>query len=137
MKCQTAIVFIICLAVSGQHAHAGCELPDVNLYPSGTITTQESIVLEIFVMTPSTPPLVFEPTEVTWQDSEVVVNIHVSSGFLQAISSIVERVPLGSLAAGVYRYTVILDRGYGEAVSVTGTFNVTSEQRPDQCQHLY
>ena len=137
MKWQTAIVFIICLVVSAQHAHGGCEHSYVNVYPSGTITTQESIVLEVFIITGSGPAFLFAPTEVTWEDNEVVVNIHVSSGLLGVIESIVERVPLGSLAAGVYRYTVIVDRGYGEPASVTGTLTVTAEERPDRCEHLY
>lgn len=137
MKWQTAIIFIFCLVVSAQHAHGGCERSYVNVYPSGTITTQESIVLEVFMITASYPAFLFEPTEVTWEDNEVVVNIHVGSGFSSAIDSIVERVPLGSLAAGVYRYTVIVDRGYGEPANITGTLTVTAEQRPDQCEHLY
>ncbi|MCH7995816.1 MAG: hypothetical protein IIB57_15420, partial [Planctomycetes bacterium] len=137
MKWQTAIVFIICLVVSAQHAHAGCELPDVNVYPSRSITEHDSIVFEVYTIMPSLPAFLFEPTEVTWQDNEVVINIHVDSGFSQAITSFVEHVPLGKVAAGVYHYTVIVEKAFGETATVMGTFTVVAAQGPDQCEHLY
>lgn len=105
-------------------------IDDVIVLPSGTITPDDPVTLEVHITTPSSSAFLYRPTEIVVVGGEISIEIFPDSGALGALDYIVEAVSLGTFQPGTYHYTVDLTPkligGWGTR-TVSGSFSVAGE----------
>lgn len=103
---------------------AAC-LNRVIVRPTGTITSDDPVSLEIHIHTPTTPANLAQPTEVDVVAFEILVDLYAEGGPYDSPDSMIETVDLGTLAPGTYTYEVAQhDTEHCDAFVLTGSFCV-------------
>ena len=102
-------------------------IDSVTVLPSGTITADDPVTLEVRITTPSAPASLYKPTELVVIGNEIFVDIFPDAGPLLVLDSLLETVALGTFQPGTYEYTVVLtpafEVGWGTR-TLAGSFSV-------------
>lgn len=118
--CLTTVLFV---AVVSDSAVACIER--VIVRPTGTITSDDSVSLEIRIGTPTSSAHLGQPTEVVVLGYGILVDLYADGGLLDSPDSMVETVELGTLNPGTYQYEVEQHlTEYCKASTITGSFCV-------------
>ncbi len=96
----------------------------VTVLPAGEITMNDPVTLEVLIVTPSSPPYLYQPTEVIVTGNDILVDIFPDSGPWTMIDSFTVTVDLGTLQPGTYEFKIALNRshpkGWGTAWAAGG-----------------
>ena len=105
-------------------------IEQVTVLPAGTITSNDPVTLEVLIVTPQSPPHLYQPTEVVVTGTDIRVDIFPDSEPFDQIDYLTETVALGTLEPGIYRYTIDLyplrPKGWGTRWA-TGIFSVVAD----------
>lgn len=130
---KTNRVFCVAMAIALMPAGAAQAylINSVSVLPP-TPTTATPVSLDVFMTTPGTPAFLFAPTTTSLNGNSFSVGVFLDSGPLTALDTLTETVPLGTLPAGAYNYTVTLhpamDVPFGRDMRVVmGAFTVVPE----------
>lgn len=101
-------------------------ITDVNVFPTCSITPDDRVVLEVFILTSGIPSRLTQPSEVVIEQHQVHVDVFSTSGPFAALGIMLATVDLGTFDAGMYEYTVVLN-SHGQQDIAQGQFAVTVE----------
>lgn len=122
---QLLITALATLVLS--NSAAAFSIDSVTVLPSGTITPDDPVTLEVRITTPSTPASLYQPAEVVVIGNEIFVDIFPDAGPALALDSLLETVVLGTFQPGTYEYTVVLNPafevGWGTR-TISGSFSI-------------
>jgi hypothetical protein len=107
-------------------------IESVTVDPMAPILPSDPVSLDVRITTPSSPPMLTQPTELSIVGNSVEATIYVDSGPLTVLDSFTETLDLEQLPVGTYDYTVLLvpvmDIPFGrDQRLVTGEFAVVPE----------
>jgi hypothetical protein len=114
------------LLILADPAAGGISIDSVTVLPTGPITPQDPVMIEVVVYSTTVPVFPFQPTEVHETENEIAVDIYLDAGDGDAITYVTETVDLGILQPGSYSFSVTLLPGpntFGGGVSY-GSFQV-------------
>ena len=103
------------------------DIAGVDVDPIGVITPDDSVALNVHLVSGSAPIALFEPTEVVIDNNDIFVDIYAGSGLLAMLDSMVETVPLGTFEPGTYYYEVTQQGPTHDPTPVAGSFSVVPE----------
>ena len=110
---------------------AGFSIESATVLPTGTISSEDSVSLDVLIMTPTVSTWLYQPTQVTASSSEIIVDIYPDSGQLQTIGYLEVSVPIGTFQPGTHAYTIVIHPafpvGWGTR-TVTDSFEVECTQ---------
>jgi probable HAF family extracellular repeat protein len=104
--------------------------------PIGALTTEDTVALEIQIVTPTAPAHLAEPTVVTINGHQILVDLYADGGVIDMIDFLIETVDLGMLPADTYTYEIVQHpTEYCDSQTVSGTFCVDEAGcQGDECQ---
>ena len=117
---------LVVLLILAEPALGGISIDSVAVLPTGPITPQDPVMIEVVVFSATVPAFLFRPTEVHEAENKIAVDIFVDAGDGDAITFLTETVNLGILQPGSYSFSVTLIPGpntFGGGVS-NGGFQV-------------
>jgi len=103
------------------------EIISVEISPPVPITSSNEVSANVTILTYSAMAQWYRPPEVAVSRHELVIGLYPTWGMLAMIDVLSDRIPIGRLPAGLYRYTVAAFPempGFGEPLCVTGSFAV-------------
>ncbi len=83
-------------------------IEEVSVLPAGEITSNDPVTLEVFIVTPHSPPYLHQPSEVAVTGTDILVDIFPESGNSTMIDSFTVTVDIGTLQPGTYEYEIDL-----------------------------
>lgn len=125
----TTLASLVILSLT--NTAAGYRIESVTVLPANTITSEDSVSLEVVIMTPTIGNWLDQPTRITASSSEIIVDIYPDSAQLHSIGYLDVSVPLGTFQPGTQAYTVVVhppSTSVWEVSSVTDSFEVECTQ---------
>jgi hypothetical protein len=121
--------YTLLVPVLSSISSANVTIESVAVFPTSTITPDDSVSLEIAVFSTSSPAFLYQPTSVEFVAHEVFVNLFVDAGDGDALDWLSESAALGRLEPGIYPFTVTLWPGANTTGGgvVSGNFTVIPE----------
>ena len=83
-------------------------IASVTLTPTNPIPSGSNIVMTVDILTPGSPPWLYQATQVNRQGNQIGVDLYPASGLLTAIGRLSTNVSIGVLPNGQYEYEVRL-----------------------------
>src|SRR6266480_2240855 len=105
----TAACIMGCLA--GNVAR-GFSIRAVTFSPGRQATPSDELEMTVEITTPSQPPFLYAPTQVSSNGNGIQIDIYPNSGSLAAIGLLYETITLGTFPVGTYSYEVVLHPAY-------------------------
>lgn len=117
---------LVCVPSGFVLAGQSCVDDRVIVLPTGTVTTEDPITLEIHINTSMSPAVLLQPTEVTIKGNDIFVELFADDlAELSFPSSLIENVELGTLEAGTYAFEIHQNEADGcLEQTITGSFCV-------------
>jgi len=83
-------------------------IASVTLTPASPVPAGSNIVMTVNITTPGAPPGLYQPTSVSVQGTQLLVDVYPTSGMLTVIGRLSTNINLGVLPGGTYQYEVRL-----------------------------
>jgi hypothetical protein len=102
---------LVVLLILAKPAAGGISIDSITVLPTGPITPQDPVAIEVVVYSTTVPVFSFQPTEVYESENEIAVDIFLDAGDGDAITWVTETVDLGLFQPGSHSFLVTLIPG--------------------------